>query len=81
MIGMEGLRVVLWVCFDFGFVISVKFGRSRWMVRFVLLGFKCEDGFEFRGRSAVVEKSVHSSLPFKKNWNEVKDALRVPVRF
>lgn len=50
------------------------------MVRFVLLGFKCEDGFEFRGRSAVVEKSVHSSLPFKKNWNEVKDALRVPVR-
>ena len=40
------------------------------MVRFVLFGFKGEDGFEFRGRSAVVEESVHSSLPFKRQERE-----------
>ena len=42
------------------------------MVGFVLFGFKGEDGFEFRGRSAVVEESVHSSLPFKRQESEVK---------
>lgn len=64
------------------------------MVGFVLFGFKGEDGFEFRGRSAVVEESVHSSLPFKRQEREESqceeersigmkegDALRVPVRF
>lgn len=63
------------------------------MVGFVLFGFKGEDGFEFRGRSAVVEESVHSSLPFKRQEREENvfeeersgmkegDALRVPVRF
>lgn len=28
------------------------------MVRFVLFGFKCEDGFEFRGRSVLIERRV-----------------------
>ena len=63
------------------------------MVRFVLFGFKGEDGVEFRGRSAVVEESVHSSLPFKRQEREESqceeersgmkegDALRVAVRF
>ena len=40
------------------------------MVGFVLVGFKGEDGFEFRGRSAVVEESVHSSLPFIRQESE-----------
>ena len=42
-----------------------------------------ESSFEggVRGSSAVVERSVHSSLPFRKKWNEGGDALRVPVRF
>lgn len=64
------------------------------MVRFVLVGFKGEDGIEFRGRSAVVERSVHSSLPFKRQESEENvfeeersigmkegEALRVAVRF
>ena len=43
-----------------------------------------ESSFEggVRGSSAVVERSVHSSLPFRKEyWNEGGDALRVAVRF